>query len=160
MPEPGRRSLQEPLRGPPIVIGEAASWKERVLKRVDRGTRQECPSYWPFLDVQHERKAEELGIPHLFWAPTAEDAHRWIGDTCAKMAADMDQRRYVMTHTPETALEELVPIAKILKEVAALAPPEQADQALVLRTLAGELLNDARRGKRGEMVLSEAPTLP
>jgi hypothetical protein len=55
------------------------------------------------------------------------------GDKCAQMAAELDKRRYVATRTPETAMqEELVPTAKVLSEVAELAPSEQADQALVL----------------------------
>jgi hypothetical protein len=82
IPEPGIRSLQEPLRGPPLVIGEALPWKDKVLGTVDYGTRAECPAYWPFLTTQQERVVEELGISHLLWAPTAEDSHRWVGDKC------------------------------------------------------------------------------
>jgi hypothetical protein len=33
IPEPGNRSLQEPHRGPPLVIGEAPPWKDKVLGR-------------------------------------------------------------------------------------------------------------------------------
>jgi hypothetical protein len=90
IPEPGNRSLQEPLRGPPLVIGEAPPWKDKVLGTVDHGTRAECPAYWPFLTTQQERIVEELGISHLLWAPTAEESHRWVGDKCARMAAELD----------------------------------------------------------------------
>jgi hypothetical protein len=71
----------------------------------------------------------------------------------------LDERHYIATRTPETAVQELVPIAEILREVAELAPSEQADQALVLRTLSAELFDDARRGKRGGEVMTKAPTL-
>jgi hypothetical protein len=59
------------------------------------------------------------------------------------MAAEVDERRLIAIRTPETALQELVPIAEILREVAELAPSEQADQALVLRTLSAEELDEA-----------------
>jgi hypothetical protein len=94
---------------------------------VDYGSKAECPAYWPFLTTQQERVVEELGISHLLWAPTAEDSHRWVEDKCARMAAELDERRHIATRTPETALQELVPIAKVLREVAELAPSGTED---------------------------------
>jgi hypothetical protein len=54
IPEPGNRSLQEPLRGPPLVIGAAPPGKDKVLATVDHGTKAECPAYWPFLTTQQD----------------------------------------------------------------------------------------------------------
>jgi hypothetical protein len=59
IPEPGNRSLQEPLR---LVIGEPPPWKDKVLETVDYGTKADCPAHWPFLTHQQERMVEELGI--------------------------------------------------------------------------------------------------